>query len=636
MIRLALALALLLPAPAMAQDGTALKAALRLAAARDWSAALGRAEAGVPRDIVEWQRLRAGNGTAGEYEAFLARNPDWPGIALLRRRGEGAIAGSGDAQRIIAYFAQQAPLTAEGAIALSRAFLAANRAPEAEAEAIRAWRDMALTEGEEAILRQMYPVPLAGADIARTDRLLWDGEMNEALRMVPRLSAGWQALARARIALRSGDDGVDAMIAAVPEGLSDDPGLAYERFMWRIRKGRDADAAALMLNRSGSAESLGRPAEWASRRAYLAREFEEADPTLAYSLAASHHLTSGGSFADLEFLAGHIALRRLNQPSLALDHFRRLGQGVSTPISLSRALYWEGRALEEMGNFDAAMAAFEEASMHSSAYYGLLAAERLGKSIDPALLSDARPADWRQAGFAQSSVFQAAQMLLDAGDYDQGRRFILHLAESQDATGLDQLADMALAMNEPNIAVLIGKQAAERGIILPRAYYPVPAMVPDDLPVTRALALAISRRESEFNPVVVSPAGARGLMQVMPGTAKLMATKLGTDYAASRLSDPAYNVRMGTAYLAQLIEEFGPSVALVASGYNAGPGRPRGWVTQFGDPRDPGVDVVDWVEDIPFGETRTYVMRVVESLVIYRAKLAGVSIPVRVTAELRG
>jgi soluble lytic murein transglycosylase len=227
--------------------------------------------------------------------------------------------------------------------------------------------------------------------------------------------------------------------------------------------------------------------------------------------------------------------------------------------------------------------------------------------------------------------------MLAAGDKGGAKRFLLHLAESLDGTELDQLADMTLALDEPHLALAIAKAAAERGVILPRAYFPLTDMVPDGLPVSRALALSITRRESEFNPVVGSSAGAQGLMQLMPATAKRMAEVTGQDFSVGRLtSDPAFNVTMGSAYLRVLVDEFGPSVALVASGYNAGPGRPRRWVGEFGDPRDPSVDVVDWVETIPFTETRTYVMRVVESLVIYRAKLKGAVGPVRVTAELRG
>ncbi|MDZ4135293.1 MAG: lytic transglycosylase domain-containing protein, partial [Paracoccaceae bacterium] len=357
----------------------------------------------------------------------------------------------------------------------------------------------------------------------------------------------------------------------------------------------------------------------------------------AYRVAARHQLSGGSAYADLEFLAGFIALRGLGDANTALTHFARLQAAVRTPISLSRALYWQGRAQEAKGDKAAAKTAYAAAARHQTAYYGQLAAERLGMALDPALLSDARPGDWRGAGFARSSVLEAAILLVKAGDRSQGKRFFLQLAEGLDAPALDQLADLALTLNEPHIAVLIAKQAAERGIILPRAYFPVTTLVPDGLAVSRALALAIARRESEFDPTAQSSAGARGLMQVMPGTAQLMAGKLGLPYEVGRLtSDPGYNATMGAGYLRQLVDEFGPSVALVASGYNAGPGRPRRWIGEFGDPRDAQVDMVDWVETIPFNETRTYVMRVVESLVIYRARLKGVAGPVRISAELTG
>ena len=234
-------------------------------------------------------------------------------------------------------------------------------------------------------------------------------------------------------------------------------------------------------------------------------------------------------------------------------------------------------------------------------------------------------------------MFQTARLLVRAGDRSLAKRFLLHLAEGLSPGELDQLAEYTLEAGEPHIAVLIGKKAAERGVILPRAYFPLTDMVPEDLPVSRALALSIARRESEFDAAVISPAGARGLMQVMPGTAKEIAPAAGLPYNPGRLtSDPAYNVALGSAYLRKLIDEFGPAVALVASGYNAGPGRPRRWIAEFGDPRREGVDAVDWVETIPFTETRTYVMRVVESVVIYRAKLKGSVGPVRITGELTG
>jgi soluble lytic murein transglycosylase len=308
---------------------------------------------------------------------------------------------------------------------------------------------------------------------------------------------------------------------------------------------------------------------------------------------------------------------------------------VKTPISVSRGHYWIGRAEEAAGQDGTA--SYQAAAAHQTAYYGLLAAERLGLTLDAGLIEDSRAPDWRSAGFAGSSVLAASRLLLQAGDRTLAKRFLLHLAETQDAAALAQMADMVLEWDEPHLAVLIGKAAAERGLILPRAYYPVPGFVPDGLSVSRALALSIARRESEFDPAARSSADARGLMQVLPGTAKLMAAKLGKPFEAGKLiSDPAYNVAMGAAYLGEMAEEFGPSVALIASGYNAGPGRPRRWITEFGDPRSADVDVVDWVETIPFAETRTYVMRVAESIVIYRAKLKGTAGPVRITSELKG
>jgi soluble lytic murein transglycosylase len=229
------------------------------------------------------------------------------------------------------------------------------------------------------------------------------------------------------------------------------------------------------------------------------------------------------------------------------------------------------------------------------------------------------------------------RLLHAGGERALARRFALHLAESLDGEELAALAGMAEGMGDANLSLLVAKAAAERGLILPGVYFPVPDLVPEGLAVSRAFALSIARRESEFDPAARSQADARGLMQVLPSTAELVAPRIGLPFDARRLtSDPAYNVQIGAAYLAQMVEEFGPSIALVASAYNAGPGRPRRWIEQFGDPRRAEVDIVDWVETIPFAETRTYVMRVAEGVVIYRARLRGAAGEVRISAELRG
>jgi soluble lytic murein transglycosylase len=426
------------------------------------------------------------------------------------------------------------------------------------------------------------------------------------------------------------------LIDAVPEARAEDPGLAYDRFIWRMKRDLYDEALEMILQRSTSAAALGHPEAWADRRALLARYLmRKGRMEEAYEVASSHFLAEGQDFIDLEFLSGFIALRKLGDPVTALAHFRHLETGVSTPISKARAKYWQGRAEEAAGQDP--KPSYQAAAQYQTAFYGLLAAERLGLPLDKALLANAAVPDWKTAGFTKSSVLEAVKLLLDAGDRTLAKRFLLHLGESQDETGLAQMADMALDWGEPHLALLVAKAAAERGLILPAAYYPVPDFVPDDLAVSRALALAITRRESEFDPGARSAADARGLMQLLPGTAKLMANKLGVEHEVDKLlTDPAYNVTMGSAYLAEMVEKFGPSIALIASGYNAGPKRPERWMTEFGDPRSPDVDVVDWVESIPFDETRTYVMRVAEGVVIYRAKLKGEAGPVKITEELKG
>ena len=634
----ALGLLLASPWPVQAGEVAGLRTALAAAGAEDWAAATAAAEGQVSDDIVEWLRLRSGEGQLGEYEAFLQRRPDWPGLGLLREKGEAAVARSTSAERVLAWFNGGQPETVDGSFALIRAYTALGQTDAARTEAVRAWLALSFTAEQEAALLEAYPKALAQVNETRLDRLLWDGEATEAARMLPRVGADWRKLAEARIALREESPGVDAKLKAVPAALSNNPGLAYERFIWRMRKDRYEEAATLIVDSSSSAETLGRPEDWAERRALLARRLlRDGDPRMAYRVAASHHLAGGSDYADLEFIAGFVALRHLGDAQAGLDHFRRLTAAVSTPISLARGAYWEGRALDQLGQTDAARAAFARAAQNHTAYYGLLAAERQGMPLDPEILGRQQYPDWQTASFADSSVLQAAILLQQAGDRALAKRFLLHLAEGLNAQELGQLGEMALSLDEPHFAVLIGKQAAERGIILPRVYYPVTDLVPDGLAVSRALALSIARRESEFDPGVVSPAGARGLMQVMPETARMMATKLGKGFDRARLtSDPAYNAALGSEYLKQLLEEFGPSIALIASGYNAGPGRPRAWVEQFGDPRRDDVDVVDWVEMIPFSETRTYVMRVAESVVIYRAKLKGEAGPIDITGELKG
>ncbi len=625
-----------------AQETAALTTAMQLVAAKDWEGARAAAMAAGPvgADVVEWSRLRAAEGLLGDYEAFLKRHPDWPGLPYLKEQGEVAVARSTDPRRVLAYFGSDLPRSGKGSLALVRAYQALGQPAEAEAEAQRGWASLKYDAEDQAALLAQYGDALRTVHEVRLDRILWAGDRaDEGQRMGGLVSKGWLALSKARMALRVDKDGVTALVAAVPEGLRGDPGLAFERFLFRMRQDNYTDAATLIIERSASRSGLGDPAPWADRRASLTRWLMRNGAARdAYRVASSHHLDEGPEFSDLEFLAGYVALRKLNDPARALTHFVRLQSATATPISQSRAWYWTGRAEAALGNDAAAKAAYNRAARHQTAYYGLLAAEKLGLTLDPAVISDVRPAgDWQSAGFTRSSVFVAAQRLYKADQYAMSARFMLHLGEGLADRDFALLAEYAQRAGQYRTAVLIAKAAIDRGVLLARPYFPVPDMVPDGLAVSRALALSITRRESEFDPKARSSANALGLMQVLPETAERMAAELGLDYATSRLTtDPAFNVRIGSGYLRKMADEFGPSIALIASGYNAGPRRPREWIATYGDPRLPSVDIVDWVESIPFAETRTYVMRVAEGVVIYRAKLKGAVGPVRITSELTG
>lgn len=638
-VTLALALVALPGASARAEDASALRAALRLAEARDWPGAVAQARAAGPLSaaIIDWQRLRDGAGSFADYRAFLERYPDWPGLSLLRKQGEGVIGGAPSAE-IIAYFRGSLPQTGTGSLALIRALDTASQATAARDEAVRAWRNLSMTAEESGQFIALYGALLATHHDGRTAAMLRAGNTEDARRMLPLNGAYTRAIAAARVALQADDAGVDALVAAVPEKAMASGGLAYDRFRWRIRKDLYDSAGDLLLERSVSAAALGDPAQWADWRRKLARkEMREGDPRRAYRMAAQHHLVGGGDYADLEWLSGYIALRKLGDAKTALSHFHRMKKAVSGPISLSRANYWEGRAYEALGLGAEAGKAYGEGARYQTSFYGLLSAEKVGLPLSPAMVGGESYPDWRGASFAGSTVFLAARDLMAAGDETLAARFLLHLSERLDGREIGRLAGMALAAKEPYVALSLAKAAADKGVIWPSAYFPVPALSGLDLPVDAELALAIARRESEFNAAVVSPVGARGLMQVMPGTAKMMAAKIGVSYEPGKLTtDWQYNARLGSAYLHGLVAEFGPSPLLVAAGYNAGPGRSRRWILDLGDPRAEGVDPVDWIEAIPFRETQTYVMRVAESLPIYRARLSGQAGPLTFTEELKG
>jgi peptidoglycan lytic transglycosylase len=586
--------------------------------------------------LVTWERLRTGDGDWSEYRDFLKEHGDWPGLKRLRRQGERAIPKSADSTHVRAYFETQLPQTGAGSLRLAEAYAAVGRRGQARMEAIRAWTKMSLTKQEEIALYAKYKGVLQQHNLERLDNLLWRGLTREAERMFGKVSAGNVKLARARIGLQRASKNIDAKISAVPKNLQSDPGLAYDRFRWRIKKGRWDDAQELLSGQTGSVKKLGRPESWASRRRGFARRAMRAgDTDLAYRLASQHSLTQGSNFADLEWLSGYISLIKMKAPKQALTHFMNFKGAVKSPISLGRAGYWLGRTYEALGQYDNASKAYAEGADYQTSFYGQLAAEKLGLTPDQSLSGKQNIPDWRQADFMSSSVIRAGLLFHYADDQARMRWFFIRMAESLDKASLSQLADMALEMDRPNVALAVAKKAAKRGIILPKSYFPVTDLAAYSVDVAPEIAMAIARRESELNESAISPAGARGLMQIMPATARKVSKDIGVKYSKQRLTtDWQYNAQLGTAYLGGLLKLFEGSYILTFAGYNAGPSRAEAWIAEFGDPRGSLVDQVNWIEHIPYRETRNYVMRVMESLHVYRARLKGKTPPLQLTMDL--
>ena len=611
-----------------AQDGQRMAAAIEAMKADDWPRAARLATqisdpAG--RIYYNWRSLRASQGQWRDYVAFVTDHGDWPGLPLLRKKGEYLIPVGRPEAEIIAFFQNDPPQTGTGALRLADALRNLNRTDQADAVIAATWQTVNLTADERREIHRRFGKVVEPHHWSRANHMIWEGEFGQAEAVKEYLSTGRRALIDTRIALRRGKNGVNKMINALPANLTDDPGLAYDRFRWRLRKDLWDDAEKLLRSRSTSRASLGRPEIWSERRRVLARRALRAGRVSnAYDLARNHHLNPGDDgFTDLEWLAGYVALTRLNRPADAVTHFRRLRQGSVTPITQGRVWYWLGRAHEANGNMAKAAEGYTVAARYQTSFYGQLAADRAKIAPDPRLTG--KPdVTWQGATFLQSTVFRAGVLLHQADDRYEGGRFFAHMAETMTEAEQAQLGAYLLSIDRPNMALRVAKNAAKEGRIIAAPYYPVTELARLNNRAPAELAMAIARQESELNPDVESPVGARGLMQVMPKTAQGVAKRLGLPYSRKRLKeDWRYNAELGTAYLAQMVQRYNGSYVLAAAAYNAGPHRADRWIAQYGDPRKASVDTIAWIENIPFRETRNYVMRVLEGVGVYRVRLSG-------------
>ena len=588
---------------------------------------------------LTWFRLtaRRTGGQYADYVAFLDDNPGWPGQATLRHRAEGLMPADLSDAAIRVYFADQPPVSAYGAERHANALAAAGQQAQAAALLRDTWLTRHFPAADEARFAQRYADVLSPElHRARLDRLLWDGREAAAARQAKRVDPGHRALAQARLRLARMESGVDAAIAAVPADLRAHPGLIYERARWRQRKDRHADVVALLdppIADAPHAANWWRMRHWAARKA-----LDKGDISVAYRIAAHHGLTGGLGFAEGEWLAGWIALRWLREPGTALPHFTRLYDGVTTPVSRARGAYWAGRAAEAAGAREDARVWYETAARNLTTYYGQLAAARLSADFFLALPLAPQPANVAARAFAADELVRAVKAL---GRYGHADRIdplfdaLVDRATTRERAHLT--ADLAAHLGRADLAVRTARQVRRAGIILPDHLYPViPLPAAANLaPDTQALVLAVVRQESGFDPRAVSHAGARGMMQLMPATARHVARSLDLDPARHSLDDPAFNLLLGSTYMDRLVRRYDGSLLLAVAAYNAGPGRVSGWLKRYGDPRAPHIDPVDWVETLPFAETRNYIQRVFEGLTIYRHRLAPTQVAIALDTRLR-
>jgi soluble lytic murein transglycosylase len=587
----------------------------------------------VPLKLVQWLGLvREGVpvpffGVARFYE----ENQHWPMQVQLRRRVEESIGPDVPPAAVLDWFHRHPPGSAIGKIRYAEALIATGALERGKALLRDAWITGSFPKAQESAILKRHGKILTKADHAhRLDRLLWDGKVEEARRLMWRVDPGNRALAEARLMLRHRQGNVDRLVARVPPELQRDPGLLYERARWRRVKGKYQEAREIF---NTPPQDLVRPDLWWQERSILARRgLREGHVSDAYRLVKDHGLSPAqtGAFAEAEWLAGWIALRFLQDPAVAVEHFKAMHGAVVYPVSKARGAYWIARAAEAIKDSEAAAAWYRAAATQPTVFYGQLAAAKLGVESRLKLPVEPEPTSGETQDFKAHELTRAARLLHALGYSDEVRPFVLQLAEVKDTPGWRRMAaNLARTLKREEVAIQVAKRASRSGVELADSGYPtlrlprLPADGKGRAAPESPLVFAVVRQESAFQADAVSRAGAQGLMQLMPRTASETARALNISHAPGRLAEPDHNLKLGQAYLRDMIAEFGGSYILALAAYNAGPKRAREWLKAQGDPRAGVEDAVDWIEMIPVEETRNYIQRVLENLQVYRLKGNG-------------
>jgi soluble lytic murein transglycosylase len=590
----------------------------------------------IARNVVEWAILRSKEVEFQRYVAFMSDNPGWPNIGLLRRRAEAALWKERlDPQTVRAYFDKDRPLTAQGKFALARALLLEGDRTDAQNLIREAWRYDNFSGNLEAQALDVFRGLITDADQkTRMDMQLYAEDVDGAMRSANRAGGDAPIIAKARVAVIKKAADAKAQLDGVPAEARGEVGYIFSRIQWLRREEKATEAAELMLSvPNDPTQAVGGDKWWIERRLISRALLDIGDAETAYRVASAGPMPSRENYrTEQQFTSGWIALRFLDDAATALAHFAKLGQGTSNPIALARASYWQGRAAEALGKPSDVRAHYETAARYSTAYYGQLAQARLGlKDIVIQRPSDLPP--------AQMDVVRAIEILYAISERDLVASSLAEFGErSTDMATLAALGKVAAGHKDAHGMVLFARPALARG--LPLEHYAFPTVgIPDYRAigpgVEPGIVYAVARQESGFNPRAISSAGAVGLMQVTPAAARSVAAKFRIAYDEKRLlGDETYNAQLGAAELGDLIKYYRGSYVLAFAGYNAGRGRVNDWITKYGDPRDPKIDPIDWVERIPLSETRNYLQRVLENLQVYRMRL-GRSSKLSIEADLR-
>ena len=582
------------------------------------------------KNLITWLYLkqRGNQATFNDYQNFISKNPDYPRIGRLRYMAEHKIILENTSPKsIINWFNDAEPLSGTGKIKLGEAYLNIKETTLGTEFIKSGWVNADLSKRDVRYYRKKFRKILNTSDhLKRADYLAWDNQYWDLKRMIPYLPKKEKLLYNARFILMTNSYGVDKAISDVPKELINDLGLQYNRLKWRTRRNR-LEGSLEILRKFHGEETLLYPELWWKLRENITRDLiYEKKYSLAYEVSSNHHLNEGPEFADAEWISGWLALSFLNKNKLAINHFENFYKNVGYPISLARGAFWLGLAYEKNNNLNEANKYFKESSKFSNTYYGQLSFNKIKSGQDFKLSPEHKVSDGYKKVFDKNKLIRHVRLLKELDRTEFSKDILKHLASLDVEKGSEILAaKLSTEVGRFDYAIQISKQASYEKRFINMFNYPVipiPSEINGKKMPSQELLLAIIRQESEFDARANSHVGAQGLMQIMPGTAKLVAKKLRTTYSKSLLkSDTSYNIKLGTYYFSSLLEDYDGVYPFAIGAYNAGPNRIKSWVKRYGDPNRGEINFIDWIELIRFKETRNYVQRVIENINVYKYTL---------------